>query len=79
MLACGNSWLECSAVPGLRRRCREHRREGASVGPITRFQPDALQPLGDLNFNAMDQVLQGQWHQSEPMGNDWLLRWRSGS
>ena len=36
-------------------------------------------PLGDLNFSAMDQVLQGQWHQSKPMGNDWLLRWRSGS
>ena len=21
----------------------------------------------------------GQWHQSEPMGKDWLLHWRSGS
>ena len=39
----------------------------------------ARTPLGDLNFSAMDQVLQGQWHQSEAMGNDWLLRWRNGS
>jgi len=27
----------------------------------------------------MDEVLQGGWHQCEPLGHDWLLRWRIGS
>ena len=39
----------------------------------------ARTPLGDLGFVAMDQVLQGAWHRCEPLGHDWLLRWRSGS
>ena len=51
----------------------------AVVAPKLMGGMAARTPLGDLNFSAMDQVLQGQWHQSEPMGNDWLLRWRSGS
>ena len=38
----------------------------------------ARTPLGDLGFVAMDQVLQGAWHRCEPLGHDWLLRWRSG-
>ena len=49
----------------------------AVVAPKLMGGRAARTPLADLNFSAMDQVLQGQWHQSEPMGNDWLLRWRS--
>ena len=51
----------------------------AVVAPKLMGGKAARTPLGDLDFSAMDQVLQGQWHQSEPIGNDWLLRWRSGS
>ena len=43
----GGRWLECSAVPWLHWRWREHRLEGVSVGSITRFQPDPLQSLGN--------------------------------
>ena len=52
---CGGSWLECSAVPWLRWRWSEHRLEGASVGPITRFQPAALQPLGNDHRHSIVQ------------------------
>ena len=51
----------------------------AVVAPKLMGGMAARTPLGDLNFSAMDQVLLGQWHQSEPMGSDWLLLWRSGS
>ena len=47
MFVGGGSWLACSAVPRRCWRWREHRLEGASVGSITRFQPDALQSLGN--------------------------------
>ncbi len=51
----------------------------AVVAPKLMGGTAARTPLGDLNFKAMDQVLHGQWHQSEPIGHDWLLRWRGAS
>ena len=50
----------------------------AVVAPKLMGGKAARTPLGDLDFGAMDQVLEGKWHQCEPMGNDWLLRWHSG-
>ena len=55
MLICGGSWLECSAVPWLRWRWREHRLEDASVSSISRLQPDALQPLGNDHRHSIVQ------------------------
>ena len=51
----------------------------AVVAPKLMGGTAARTPLGDLNFKAMDQVLHGQWHQSKPIGHDWLLRWRGAS
>ena len=51
----------------------------AVVAPKLMGGAAARTPLGDLGFGAMDQVLQGGWHRCEPLGYDWLLRWRSGS
>ena len=50
----------------------------AVVAPKLMGGKAARTPLGDLDFSAMDQVLEGNWHQCEPIGKDWLLRWHSG-
>ncbi len=50
----------------------------AVVAPKLMGGMPARTPLGNLDFSAMDQVLQGEWHQCEPLGRDWLLCWRSG-
>ena len=50
----------------------------AVVAPKLMGGKAARTPLGDLDFSAMDQVLEGKWHQCVRLGNDWLLRWHSG-
>ena len=77
---CNQVLWECGpelAAAAIRQGCVQE--IAAVVAPKLMGGMAARTPLGDLNFSAMDQVLQGQWHQSEPMGNDWLLRWRNGS
>ena len=77
---CNQVLWECGpelAAAAIRQGCVQE--IAAVVAPKLMGGMAARTPLGDLNFSAMDQVLQGQWHQSEPMGNDWLLRWRSSS
>jgi diaminohydroxyphosphoribosylaminopyrimidine deaminase/5-amino-6-(5-phosphoribosylamino)uracil reductase len=77
---CNQVLWECGpelAAAAIRQGCVQE--IAAVVAPKLIGGMAARTPLGDLNFSGMDQVLQGQWHQSEPMGNDWLLRWRSGS
>ena len=51
----------------------------AVVAPKLMGGRAACTPLGDLNFSSMNQVLQGSWHQCEPLGHDWLLRWSIGT
>ena len=51
----------------------------AVVAPKLMGGTAARTPMGELDFSAMDEVLQGDWHQCEPLGHDWLLRWRIGS
>ena len=77
---CNQVLWECGpelAAAAIRQGCVQE--IAAVVSPKLMGGMAARTPLGDLHFSAMDQVLQGQWHQSEPVGNDWLLRWRNGS
>ena len=77
---CNQVLWECGpelAAAAIRQGCVQE--IAAVVAPKLMGGMAARTPLGDLNFSAMDQVLQGQWHLSEPMGNDWLLHWRCGS
>ena len=65
------------AAAAIRRGCVQE--IAAVVAPKLMGGVAACTPLGDLDFSAMDEVLQGGWHQCEPLGQDWLLRWRSSS
>ena len=46
----------------------------AVVAPKLMGGTAARTPLGDLEFTRMDQVPCSSWHQSSPLGGDWLLR-----
>ncbi|MCB4377182.1 MULTISPECIES: bifunctional diaminohydroxyphosphoribosylaminopyrimidine deaminase/5-amino-6-(5-phosphoribosylamino)uracil reductase RibD [unclassified Synechococcus] len=77
---CNQVLWECGpelAAAAIRQGCVQE--IAAVVAPKLMGGTAARTPLGELDFSAMDEVLQGGWHQCEPLGQDWLLRWRSSS
>ena len=77
---CNQVLWECGpelAAAAIRQGCVQE--IAAVVAPKLMGGTAARTPLGELNFSAMEEVLQGDWHQCEPLGQDWLLRWRIGS
>jgi diaminohydroxyphosphoribosylaminopyrimidine deaminase/5-amino-6-(5-phosphoribosylamino)uracil reductase len=77
---CNQVLWECGpelAAAAIRQGCVQE--ISAVVAPKLMGGRAARTPLADLDFSSMDQALQGRWHQCEPLGHDWLLRWRSGS
>ena len=77
---CNQVLWECGpelAAAAIRQGCVQE--IAAVVAPKLMGGTAARTPLGELNFSAMEEVLQGDWHQCETLGHDWLLRWRIGS
>ena len=77
---CNQVLWECGpelAAAAIRQGCVQE--IAAVVAPKLMGGTAARTPLGELNFSAMEEVLQGDWHQCELLGQDWLLRWRIGS
>ena len=72
---CNQVLWECGpelAAAAIRQGCVQE--IAAVVAPKLMGGRAARTPLGDLNFSAMDQVPCSAWHQSSPLGDDWLLR-----
>ena len=76
---CNQVLWECGpglAAAAIRQGCVQE--IAAVVAPKLMGGAAARTPLADLGFSTMAEVLQGSWHQSEPLEDDWLLRWRIG-
>jgi diaminohydroxyphosphoribosylaminopyrimidine deaminase/5-amino-6-(5-phosphoribosylamino)uracil reductase len=72
---CNKVLWECGpelAAAAIRQGCVQE--VAAVVAPKLMGGVAARTPLADLGFSSMDEVARGAWHQSAPLGDDWLLR-----
>ena len=72
---CNQVLWECGpdlAAAAIRQGCVQE--IAAVVAPKLMGGIAARTPLADLGFTGLDQVPCSTWHQSSPLGDDWLLR-----